>query len=178
MEERLAKETIENARLWIARLEKNEKAVGVQTLQTEYRKGYATLISRAREAVNEAVVAYIMTGIHGVPELKKLAERFIQKEKEAGLFTRAWNCARKEYSVDAALNAAYPSFLRLTASVYQPYWLKHIKIINGRFFNDLIGAFWRKPFKGNNGYWEGAHFTMVGLPPTENLCKDYLLSSV
>lgn len=162
MEERLAHTSVKNAMLWLEKLEKNENGVGISTLKKRYRKGYEQLLQRTRDAVDKAVEEYLLTAVHGVDELKKAAEPLLQTlDKD-----QVWNAAYETKTLEAAFETAFPLFLKIQEAVYQPYWLQHVKWVDGRYYNDLIDAFWN-----SNGYWEGDRFTTICLPPTHALCE-------
>lgn len=173
MEKRMAKGSLANAKLWLEKLRRNEDAISVEVLRTQYSKGYATLLRRTKEAVEEVVTEHICSVASKMDSVDE-ALNFLQKEREKGLYAKAWNAAYETKNYLSALSVAQPARLRFQREVYQPYWLKHVHILNdGRYYNDLHGVYWKCTQNGDNGdgCWINDHFCMLGLPPTKELCE-------
>lgn len=166
MKKRLAESPLKNARLWLEKLEKNEKQVGVEVLKSQYSSGYHSLLHNSFEAVKELAETYMMSAVHGDETALNKVKNSFKSEKWHKLTSLLWMVAHETYSINSVLDVAFPAWLELEWKIFQPIWLSKI-VSEGETYYLLDGND-RWNYTGTG--WTKGNVSKIGLPPTKELC--------
>lgn len=161
MEKMLSDNIYENAKLWLEKLEKNEKEVGVERLQSAYGRGYAKMLEYTRSAVMRAEIEYLLTA---VPKgCQKNVRRVIVQTIQF-----PWEAVRNTYDLDLGLELLVREWYKLQMKYYVPYWIGGIRGARGEYFSAYLNMWWNE----ERQCWESEDKKSfsISLPPTRDSC--------
>lgn len=162
MEKMLSDNIYENAKLWLEKLEKNEKEVGVEILKAKYGSGYTQMLKYTYSAVMQAEIEYLLTAVP--KNTRKNVRRVIVQTIQL-----PWEVVRNTYDLDLGLELLVREWYKLQLKYYVPTWVSSIRGSKGQYFNAYLNMWWNE----EKQYWESEDKKSfsISLPPTQDACE-------